>query len=320
MISAERPLVVIVTGPTAVGKTQVSILLAQLLNGEIISADSMQVYRYMNIGTAKSDIEEQMGVPHHLIDVVDPDERFTVADFQKLAIHKIKEIHQRGAIPIVTGGTGLYLHSLLFQMDFSQVNNASELRQQLEEEAMEKGNHILYQRLKSLDPAAAHRIHPHNVKRVIRALEVILESDGGISDFSSELTRSEMFRFSTYIINEDRQALYQRINQRVDLMLSQGLEMEVRYLLDKGYSINAPALLGVGYKELIRYFQGETGYEEAVELIKRNSRRYAKRQLTWFKKLPEAKWLSIDSSQNRQSEMHRMAGIISHYVKQAMEG
>ncbi|MEN1759345.1 tRNA (adenosine(37)-N6)-dimethylallyltransferase MiaA [Anoxynatronum sibiricum] len=318
--SEQRPLVVIITGPTAVGKTHVSILLAHLIHGEIISADSMQIYQHMDIGTAKSNEEEQMDIPHHLINLVSPDQRFTVADFQQIALLKIDEILQRGAVPIVVGGTGLYLHSLLYQMDFSRVNGASEIRQQLEEEAAQKGNHILYKRLQILDPAAAQRIHPHNVKRVVRALEIIMESEEGINDFSNELTRNERYRFLTYVINEDRQALYQRINHRVDMMLKQGLEAEVRHLLDNGFSAKAPALLGVGYKEIIRYFEGEFGYEEAVEMIKRNSRRYAKRQLTWFKKLPEATWLSIDSGEKRQIAMHRMADIISRQIRKMMEG
>ncbi|SMP48224.1 tRNA (adenosine(37)-N6)-dimethylallyltransferase MiaA [Anoxynatronum buryatiense] len=317
--SEQRPLVVIITGPTAVGKTHVSILLAHLIRGEIISADSMQIYQHMDIGTAKSSKEEQMGIPHHLINLVSPDQRFTVADFQQIALRKIDEIHQLGAVPIVVGGTGLYLHSLLYQMDFSRVNGASKIRQQLEAVAAQKGSHVLHQRLQTLDPTAAQRIHPHNVKRVVRALEIVMESNEGINDFSSELNRNETYRYLTFVINEDRQALYQRINHRVDMMLKQGLEKEVRHLLDNGFSAKSPALLGVGYKEIIRYFEGEIGYEEAVEMIKRNSRRYAKRQLTWFKKLPEATWLSIDSGEERQTAMHRMADIISHQIRLTME-
>jgi tRNA dimethylallyltransferase len=316
MASAKKPMVVVITGPTAVGKTAVSIQTALATHGEIISADSMQIYRQMNIGTAKPPLEEQQGVHHHLLDFLDPAQRFTVADFQQLALEKICEIHQRNALPIVTGGTGLYIHSLLYRLDFTDVEIDSQLRRQLEDEAAAVGAQAMHHRLRLADPAAAERIHPHNLKRVIRALEVSLNAADGIRDFSRELEINQDYDFRVFVINEDRESLYDRINQRVDMMLAQGLEAEVRHLMSRGFDVQLPAMQGVGYKEMIRYIQGEIGYEDAVEIIKRNSRRYAKRQLTWFKKLPQAQWIHLNHHESRDAEVSRTVELILHQLSE----
>jgi tRNA dimethylallyltransferase len=309
-------MVVVITGPTAVGKTAVSIQTALATHGEIISADSMQIYRQMNIGTAKPSLEEQQGVQHHLLDFLDPAQRFTVADFQQQALEKIREIHQRKSLPIVTGGTGLYIHSLLYRLDFTDVEIDSQLRRQLEDEAAAVGAEAMHHRLRLADPAAAERIHPHNLKRVIRALEVSLNAADGIQDFSRELEINQDYDFRVFVINEDRESLYDRINQRVDMMLAQGLEAEVRHLMSRGFDVQLPAMQGVGYKEMIRYIQGEIGYEDAVESIKRNSRRYAKRQITWFKKLPQAQWIHLNHHLSREAEVRRTVALILHQISE----
>lgn len=307
----EKPKVIIITGPTAVGKTAASVQLAQQLKGEIISADSMQIYKYMDIGTAKPATEEKQGIPHHLMDFLEPDQRFTVVDFQEKALVLIKDIHDRKSIPIVIGGTGLYLHSLLYRLDFTEVEMDATLRQKLESEGDLKGAAYMHQQLAKMDPEAAERIHPNNVKRVIRALEVILNAEEGVKDFSRPLEENTDYDFRTFVLHENRQSLYHRINLRVDIMIAEGLEAEVKKLLHSGYDVKLPAMQGVGYKEMIRYISGEIGYEEAVEIIKRNSRRYAKRQLTWFKKWPQAHWVLIDHEKPRDQEINRVVEMIS---------
>lgn len=306
-----KPKVIIITGPTAVGKTAASVGLAQKLKGEIISADSMQLYKYMDIGTAKPTTEEKKGIPHHLMDFLEPDQRFTVVDFQEKALALINEIHGRESVPIVIGGTGLYLHSLLYRLDFTEVEMDDALRKKLETEAVEKGSEYMHQQLSKVDPGSAERIHPNNVKRVLRALEVIYNADEGVKDFSRPLEENTDYDFHTFVLHENRQSLYHRINLRVDAMIAEGLEAEVKQLIHRGYDVKLPSMQGVGYKEMIRYISGEIGYEEAVEIIKRNSRRYAKRQLTWFKKWPQAHWVLIDHEKPRDQEINRVVEMIS---------
>ena len=297
----------IITGPTGVGKTAVAIEAAKMIQGEVISADSMQIYRYMNIGTAKPDSDERQEIPHHMVDIIDPNQRFTAADFQHRAYRVMEEIIQQKKTPVVVGGTGLYIHSLVFKMDFTDISIDEGLRDQLEEEAMRDGNEALHRKLASIDPKAADRIHPNNRKRVIRAIEVRTNGKDGIQDFSSELEKNDAYDFRIFVLNEDREVLYQRINKRVDLMLESGLIQEVKWLLEQGFDPAAPALQGVGYKESIRYLNGEIGYEEAVEIIKRNTRRYAKRQITWFKKLPQAEWIHLNDNQPREKTIQQVA-------------
>ena len=274
---------VILTGPTAVGKTNLSIQLAKKMNMEIISADSMQIYKYMDVGSAKVTEYEMNGVKHYLIDEVTPDYSFSVSEFQERANDYINQIVKKGKLPLVTGGTGLYLNSLIYNMDFAKSDADNELREMLRVELEENGIDYMYEKLKSLDEEAANRIHKNNTKRVIRAIEVCM-SGKKMSDFSNDLKLNEKYEPIIIVLNRDREHLYRRINKRVDIMISQGLEDEVKTLLNMGYSSDLVSMQGIGYKEIIKYLNNEYTYEEAIEIIKRDSRRYAKRQLTWFRR------------------------------------
>lgn len=285
--------IIILTGPTAVGKTDLSIRLAKRLNAEIISADSMQIYKHMDIGSAKVTNEEMDGVKHHMIDEVDPDFAFSVSEFQRRADIYIEKINKEGKNVLVTGGTGLYLNSLIYKMDFAKSSADNELRDKLSIELKEKGIDHMHNKLKELDEEAANRIHKNNTKRVIRALEVCL-SGKKMNDFSSDLKFNEKYEPIIIVLNRDREHLYERINKRVDIMLANGLIDEVKDLLDKGYTKDMISMQGIGYKEIIKYLNGEYSYDEAIEIIKRDSRRYAKRQITWFKRYDLAKWFDLD--------------------------
>ena len=284
---------IILTGPTAVGKTDLSIKLAKSLNAEIISADSMQIYKYMDIGSAKVTEEEMDGVTHYMIDEVAPDIPFSVSEFQTRSEKYIQEIHEKGKNIIVTGGTGLYLNSLIYNMDFAKSNANSEIREKLEQELKENGIDYMHEKLKSLDEDAANRIHKNNTKRVIRAIEVCL-SGQKMSDFSKDLKYNEKYQPIIIVLNRDREVLYDRINRRVDIMLENGLLDEIKNLMNMGYTKDMISMQGIGYKEMIKYLSGEYTYEEAVEIIKRDSRRYAKRQITWFKRYEDAIWFNLD--------------------------
>ncbi len=291
----------IIVGPTAVGKTDTSIILAKELNGEIISADSMQIYRYMDIGTAKPNEEEKKGIPHHLIDIVNPDEEFSVAEFQKTAKNHINRLIEDEKLPIVAGGTGLYINSLIYDMDFTQSISNWELRGALEAEAREKGNEYVYNKLKQIDPHAAARIHPNNLKKVIRAIEVYEETGEKIGDFSTDLNINQEYDVFFVGLTRDREELYDRINMRVDAMIEQGLIEEVKNLLSLGYDKNLIAFKGLGYKEIIGYLEGAYSLEEAMDILKRDTRRYAKRQLTWFRRYENIHWYNLsnyDSCEN----------------------
>lgn len=291
--------VLFVVGPTAVGKTDMAIYLAKELRGEIISADSMQIYRHMNIGTAKPTLEEQEGIPHHLIDCIEPNESFTVAEFQRRAKDLINEITSRGKLPIVAGGTGLYVNSLLYKMDFTSSVSNWQLRSQLEEEAKTLGPEYLHNRLKELDLEAAERIHPNNIKRVIRALEVNLAGER-MGDFRSDILPEDDYDSLILGLTRDREELYERVNQRVDLMLDQGLIEEVQSLLERGYSEDLTAFKGLGYKEIIAYLKGRWDLAGAIDILKRDTRRYAKRQLTWFKRYNMIKWYNLSHYPHRE--------------------
>ena len=290
---------IILTGPTAVGKTALSIELAKDLTAEIISADSMQIYEYMDVGSAKVTKEEMDGVVHHLIDEVKPDYAFSVSEFQKRANKYIKDIDDRGKKVLVTGGTGLYLNSLIYNMDFAKSNSNSKLREELELELKEKGIDYMHEKLKALDEDAANRIHKNNTKRVIRALEVCLEGKK-MQDFSTDLKYNENYEPIIIVLNRDREVLYERINKRVDIMMENNLIDEVKHLLDMGYDKNLISMQGIGYKEIVKYLEGEYSLDEAVEIIKRDSRRYAKRQITWFKRYKESKWFDLDKYDNSE--------------------
>lgn len=287
--------VIIIVGPTASGKTKVSIELAKELNGEIISADSMQIYKYMDIGTAKAAASEMDGIKHYLVDEVYPDEEFSVARFQEKAYKYIEEILQKGKVPIIAGGTGLYVNSLIYNINFSETISDWELRERLKKEAVEKGNQYLHDRLRAVDPEAAGKLHINDVKRVIRALEVYEYTKKPIS-YHQEISRQNPPRYNYILVGltMDRQKLYERINLRVDNMLEQGLANEVKKLVDMGYDKNAVAMQGLGYKEILSYLRGEITLDEADYLIKRDTRHYAKRQITWFKRLENVYWVNMD--------------------------
>ncbi|MEG2786751.1 MAG: tRNA (adenosine(37)-N6)-dimethylallyltransferase MiaA [Romboutsia sp.] len=284
---------VILTGPTAVGKTNLSIQLAKKMNMDIVSADSMQIYKYMDIGSAKVTADEMKGVKHYLIDEADPDFSFSVSEFQERANNYILDIVKDNKLPLVTGGTGLYLNSLIYNMDFAKSDADNELRESLKKELEENGIDYMHNKLKELDENAATRIHKNNTKRVIRALEVCL-SGKKMNDFSNDLKFNEKYEPIIIVLNRDRDHLYKRIDLRVDIMIKEGLEKEVRELLKRGYSKDLTSMQGIGYKEMIKYLDGEYTYDEAVEIIKRDSRRYAKRQLTWFRRYEGAKWFDLD--------------------------
>lgn len=287
----KEPLVIL-TGPTAVGKTKLSIALAKAIDGEIISADSMQVYKHMDIGSAKIKPEEMLGVPHYLVDVLEPSEEFHVVRFQQMAKAAMKEIRSREHIPILVGGTGFYIQAIVNDIDFTE-NEASLYRQELEALAGEKGASWLHGELRKVDPESAETIHENNVKRVIRALEFYHMTGKKISQHNEEQReRTSPYRFAYFVLNDDRARLYARIEQRVDEMLSEGLVEEVARLKEMGYRRGMVSMQGLGYKEILAYLDGECTLEEAVEILKRDTRHFAKRQLTWFKREREVIWMN----------------------------
>jgi len=287
--------VIVILGPTASGKTRLSIELAKRLNTEIISADSMQIYKYMDIGTAKPDEEERDGIKHYLMDEVYPDEEFSVVKFKELAEKYIDEILSRGKIPIVVGGTGLYINSLIYNINFSETATDHELREKLRKMAEEKGNRYLHDMLKEIDPEAAEKIHENNVKRVIRAIEVYEQTKRPISQHQ-KLSRTIPAKHNYILIGlrMDRNLLYERINKRVDMMIQKGLIDEVKKLAELGYDKSMVSMQGLGYKELLSYLNNEIPLDQAIYIIKRDTRHYAKRQMTWFRRIPGIYWLDMD--------------------------
>lgn len=291
--------VIVIVGPTASGKTSLSIELAKRLNGEIISADSMQIYKHMNIGTAKPTLDEMQGIKHYLIDEVLPSENFNVVRYKELANKYIEEIIAKNKQPIIVGGTGLYISSLINNINFSESECDWELREALKKEAEEKGPQYIHDKLKLVDAEAAENIHPNNVKRVIRALEVYYHTQKPIS-YHNEMSRGVPSKYNFILIGLtlDRQHLYERIDKRVDIMLQNGLIDEVKNLINLGFADSLISMQGIGYKEILSYISNERTLEEAVEIIKRDSRRYAKRQITWFKRINEIKWFNLDNYGN----------------------
>jgi len=286
--------VIVITGPTASGKTKVSIELAKRINGEIISADSMQIYKYMDIGTAKVTEEEKQGIMHHLLDIVDPRQTFSVAEFKELALQCIREITQKGKNPIIAGGTGLYINALIYNVQFSEADIDENLRKALEKEALEKGNEYLYEKLAKIDPVKASQIHKNNLKRIIRALEVYEKTKKAPSYHESmSMKVPPEYNFIVFGINMKREVLYDRINRRVDMMMESGLVEEVENLY-RHDMLGETAIQGLGYKEIIWYLRGEATLDEAVRILKRNTRRYAKRQMTWFKRIDGIIWINVD--------------------------
>ncbi|MVX63190.1 tRNA (adenosine(37)-N6)-dimethylallyltransferase MiaA [Clostridium chromiireducens] len=275
----------VIGGPTAVGKTDLSIKLAQKLNGEIISADSMQIYKYMDIGSAKVTEEEMQGIKHHLIDVIEPDVPFSVADFKAYGENAINNIISKEKLPIISGGTGLYINSLTCNMTFTEAEKDEEYREYLESLALEKGNEYIHEMLKEIDPISYKDIHPNNRKRVIRALEVYKLTKNPFSSYNvgDDFYNSEYDVFY-YVLTMDRQKLYDRINKRVDIMLKRGLLDECIRLKEMGYTSDIQSMQGIGYKEIFYYLEGEISLPDAIDMIKQGSRNYAKRQLTWFRR------------------------------------
>lgn len=290
----KKPLVVL-TGPTAVGKTKASIGLAKEIGGEIISADSMQVYKHMDIGSAKIRPEEMEGVPHFLVDELKPWEEFHVVRFQQMAKAAMEKIYARHHIPIVVGGTGFYIQALLYDVDFSENDGDASYRHGLEEIARKEGGQVLHEKLRSVDKMAAEQIHANNVKRVIRALEFYHQTGQRISEHNErERQKESPYRFVYFVLNDDRKRLYERIDRRVEQMLNDGLVKEVAALKSMGCTRDMVSMQGLGYKEILAYLEGELSLEEAVYRLKRDTRHFAKRQITWFKREREVIWINKD--------------------------
>ncbi len=307
---SDKPLIIL-TGPTSVGKTSLSIALAKAVNGEIISADSMQVYKHMDIGTAKIAPEQMQGVPHYLIDELEPEEEFSVVLFQQLAKRYMEQIYSRNKIPILVGGTGFYIQAVLYDIDFTENESDQSYRRELEQQLKEKGPEHLHELLKKIDPDSAAAIHPNNSKRVIRALEFARLTGDRISEHNKEQrSKPSPYRFCYFVLNRDREKLYQTIDQRVDCMLKDGLLNEVVALANMGYTRELVSMKGLGYKELLAYLDGEYSLEEAIEILKRDTRHFAKRQLTWFKREKEVIWLNKEDYPDEQALLERMLNLL----------
>lgn len=292
----ELPGVCILAGPTAVGKTDISLALARNLCGEIISADSAQVYKYMDIGTAKLKESEMQGIKHYMIDEVTPDKDFSVAQFREKAEAYILDINKRGKLPIITGGTGLYINSILNNLDFTDSISDESFRKEMQEIANCKGSGYLHSMLEAVDPASCKKLHPNDLRRIIRALEVHKHTGRPISYYQEESRKKPPKYIFAYItLTMNRKKLYDRIDQRVDNMLSMGLVEEVEGLLNMGYDRRLTSMQALGYKEIAGYLQGEISKDEAVRILKRDTRHYAKRQLTWFRRDKRIKWVDVDS-------------------------
>ena len=312
-MNGQKQRLIIVTGPTAVGKTALSVALAKRLCGEIISADSMQVYRHMDIGSAKVSEEEMGGVRHHWIDILEPSEEFNVARFKQLAGEAVRDIASRGAVPIVAGGTGFYIQALLYDIDFTQTTEDPAFRREMEEKAGREGPMAIHALLREVDPRAADAIHANNVKRVIRALEFNRQTGMRISDHNeAERQKESAFDSYYYVLTTDRPALYERIDRRVDQMMEQGLVGEVERLRAMGCRRDMVSMQGLGYKEILSYLDGEISLDEAVRIIKRDTRHFAKRQLTWFKREREVRWLNLADFGN---DLERVAAHVMEELR-----
>lgn len=314
MERARKPLIIL-TGPTAVGKTSLSIKLAKAVDGEIISADSMQIYKKMNIGTAKITREEMEGVPHYLVNELDPAQEFNVVVFQKMAKEAMERIYRRSKIPIVVGGTGFYIQALLYDIDFSEHDGKEIYREKLKKDQEQYGSQYLYDQLKKVDPEYAKTVHANNIKKVIRALEYYEETGQKLSSHNLLQRQKESpYRAAYLVLNDDRQRLYERIDQRVDEMIRQGLIEEVRGLIAEGYTKDMVSMQGLGYKEFFDYFDNKISLEEVISLIKRDTRHFAKRQLTWFRREKNVVWFDKSEYSSGEELFLAMMGYLKEHI------
>lgn len=310
----EKKKLIILTGPTAVGKTKLSIETARMLNAEIISADSMQVYKYMDIGTAKITKEEMEDITHYMVDELEPDEEFNVVVFKRLALKYMDEIYKKGKIPLIVGGTGFYIQALLYDIDFTENDDdGGSIRAELEELGRLKGNEYLHNELAKVDKESAEEIHPNNIKKVIRALEYYKLTGQKISEHNKEQRQKESpYNFLYLVLNDDRQVLYDRIDKRIDIMIKDGLIDEVKYLKEKGYTKDLVSMQGLGYKEILDYLDGSSTLDEAIYILKRDTRHFAKRQLTWFRREKITTWIDKSKFENDEA-------ILKYIKKLAIE-
>ena len=299
----EKKKLIILTGPTAVGKTKLSIETARMLNAEIISADSMQVYKYMDIGTAKITKEEMEDITHYMVDELEPDEEFNVVVFKRLALKYMDEIYKKGKIPLIVGGTGFYIQALLYDIDFTENDDDDgAIRKELEELVRVKGGEYLHSELAKVDKESADDIHPNNVKKVIRALEYYKLTGQKMSEHNKEQRQKESpYNFLYLVLNDDRQLLYDRIDKRIDIMLKDGLIDEVKFLKEKGYTKDLVSMQGLGYKEILDYLDGSSTLDEAIYILKRDTRHFAKRQLTWFRREKITIWIDKSKFENDEA-------------------
>lgn len=308
---------VIILGPTAVGKTDISIKIAKQMNGEIISADSMQIYKYMDIGTAKPSLDERQGIPHHLLDIVYPDEYFNVSLYKKVAAKTIQEVYSRGKLPIVAGGTGLYINSLIYPLDFTEAHEDKQFREELIMGMKKQGKEWLYNELKLVDPQSAKRLHPNDVRRIIRALEVHHITGKPMSEYyKHRFKKDDQYNLALIGLTMDRKSLYDRINKRVDLMLEKGLVGEVKWLMEKGYGKHLNSMQGLGYKEIVEYLIGQRTLEESIYILKRDTRHFAKRQLTWFRRITNVTWLEVDRYDNKDILVKNICDAILEKIRE----
>ncbi|MBN8199683.1 MULTISPECIES: tRNA (adenosine(37)-N6)-dimethylallyltransferase MiaA [Bacillaceae] len=308
---SEKEKLAVLIGPTAVGKTKLSILLAKRFNAEIISGDSMQIYKSMDIGTAKIKEEEMEGIPHHLIDIKNPEDPFSAAEFQELVRSRITEITSRGKLPMIVGGTGLYIQSVIYDYQFSDAPSDEEFRKTLEERDEREGKDALFKELLAIDPESAEKIHPNNIRRVIRALEIYHCTGKTMSQYQENQDPELLYDTALIGLTMDRETLYERINLRVEIMMKEGLLEEVRSLYDQGLK-DCQSIQAIGYKELYQYFNGRVSLEDAVGNLKQNSRRYAKRQLTWFRNKMNVEWFDMSDTADPHEFEKKFAEISAH--------
>lgn len=316
-VLTKKEKLLVLIGPTAVGKTKMSIELAKHFNGEIISGDSMQVYRKMDIGTAKITPEEMEGIPHHLIDIKHPHESFSVAEFQQLVREKITQISNRGKLPMIVGGTGLYIQAVIYDYQFSDAPSDELFRESLEKRAQLEGNEVIYNDLVKIDPIGAQQIHPNNLRRVIRALEIYHCTGKTMSDFQEKQIPDLLYDTALIGLTMERERLYERINERVEVMMDQGLLDEVKELYQSGLR-ECQSIQAIGYKELYDYFDQKISLESAIEQLKQNSRRYAKRQLTWFRNKMDVEWFDMTNVKTNAT-LHKKIDEISMYIEGKLE-